>query len=94
VLKLSRERIGHLSRLLVEALARKSSVRLLKDREAVRQSVMHALADEVRQDEERHGRVHARLSTGSLKLGSKAWDEEFRRLLDEEYDNEGFDSTG
>lgn len=94
MLKLSRERIGHLSRLLVESLARGSAVRLLKDREAVRQSVMHALADEVRQDEDRHGRVHARLSAANFKEGSKAWDDEFRRLLDEEYDNEGFDSAG
>ena len=91
MLKLSRERISHLARFLVDELARQSSVRLLKDREAVRQSVMHALADEVRHDEDRHGRVHAKLSGGQLKPGTKAWDDEFRRLLDEEYDNEGFE---
>lgn len=94
MLKLSRERIGHLARLLVDELARQKTIRLLKDREAIRQSIAHALTDEVRQDEERHARVHSRLLAGTLKEGSKAWDDEFRRLLDEEYDKEGFDSGG
>lgn len=92
-LKMSRERVHHLARVLVDSMDRSAAVRLLKDREVVRQSVIHALLEEIKQDEERHAHVRQRLlANSSAAPGSPEWDGAFRRLLDEEYDRQGFDS--
>jgi hypothetical protein len=93
-LKMSRERVQHLARLLVDLMDRSSSVRLLKDRELVRQSVIHALLEEIKQDEERHAHVRQKLlaTLSAPAPGSREWDQAFRKLLDEEYDKQGFDA--
>lgn len=94
MLKPSRERISQMARLLVEEMDRNRTVRLLKDREAVRQSIIHALVDELKQDEERHVHVLAKLNAlpDIPPAGTKEWSALFRRLLDEEYERAGFDS--
>ncbi len=51
--KLSRERINQLARELLDAMTRTKSVALLKDRDVVRQSIAHALADELKREEAR-----------------------------------------
>ena len=94
MLKPSRDRIANIARLLLEEMQRHESVRLLKDREAVRQAIIHALTDELKQDEERHTHVSAKLAAlpDAPAAGSKEWDEVFRKMMDEEYDRAGFDS--
>lgn len=91
----SRERIAQIARLIVDEMSRSENVKLLKEREAVRQSVVHALVDELKQDEERQANVLQRLGTlgDAPEPGSREWDVLFRKLLDEEYERTGFDTA-
>ena len=54
---MSRERVTQLARDLLEAMTRTKAVTLLKDREVVRQAIAHALADELKREEEREEAV-------------------------------------
>jgi hypothetical protein len=91
--KLSRDRIATLARTLVDAMSRHDSVRLLKDREAVRQSIIHALMEELKHDEERAAHALRRLSLvkPSPMTGSPEWVALFDRFMEEEYEKQGFD---
>ena len=93
--KPSRERIAQIARLIVDEMSRSENVKLLKEREAVRQSVVHALVDELKQDEERQANVLQRLGAlgDAPERGSREWDQLFRKLLDEEYERTGFDTA-
>ena len=90
----SRDRLNHLARELLDALARSRSVILLKDREAVRLALAQALTDELRREEEREESARRRI--GSMRTAPKAgtaeYEELFRRLVEEEYLREGLDS--
>lgn len=92
--KMSRERVSQLARDLLEAMTKTESVILLKDREVVRQSIAHALADEFKHEEEREENVRRRLA--ALKkpppVKSREWEQLFRKLMEEEYLREGLDS--
>ncbi len=92
--KISRERVTQLARELLDAMTRTKSVVLLKDREVVRQSIAHALADELKREEEREENVRRRLA--SMKKGpppgSRDYEELFRKLMEEEYLREGLDT--
>ena len=92
--KFSRERVNQLARELLEAMTRTQSVTLLKDREVVRQSIAHALADEFKREEEREENVRKRLASmkKSPTAGSREWEQLFRKLMEEEYVREGLDS--
>lgn len=94
MLKPSRERISQIARLLVEEMDRDKTVRLLKDREAVRQSVIHALVDELKQEDERHVHVLAKLNAlpDAPPPGTRERAALFRKMLEEEYERAGFDS--
>ena len=92
--KVSRERVNQLARELLDAMTRTKSVILLKDREVVRQSIAHALADELKREEEREEHVRRRLA--SMKkgppLGSREYEQLFRKMMEEEYLREGLDT--
>ena len=91
---MSRERVNQLARDLLDAMTRTHSVVLLKDREVVRQSIAHALADEFKREEEREENVRRRIS--SIKKGpsqgSREYEQLFLKLMEEEYLREGLDS--
>ena len=92
--KMSRERVNQLARDLLDSMTRTHSVILLKDREVVRQSIAHALADEFKREEEREDNVRKRLSSmrkGPV-AGSREWEQLFRKLMEEEYLREGLDT--
>jgi hypothetical protein len=67
---------------------------LLKERDVVRQSIAHALADEFKREEEREDNVRRKLAI--LKPppapGSREWEQLFRKLMEEEYLREGLDA--
>ena len=92
--KVSRERVNQVARELLDAMTRTRSVILLKDREVVRQSIAHALADELKREEEREEHVRRRLA--SMKkgppLGSREYEQLFRKMMEEEYLREGLDT--
>jgi hypothetical protein len=92
--KMSRERVNQLARELLDSMTRTHSVILLKDREVVRQSIAHALADEFKREEEREENVRKRLSSmrKGPATGSREWEQLFRKLMEEEYLREGLDT--
>ena len=92
--KITREGLNQLARELLEAMTRAQSVTLLKDREVVRQAIAHALAEEIRRDEEREETVRRRIATMKRPPapGTKEWEELFRKYIEEEYVREGLDS--
>jgi len=92
--KISRERVVQLARDLLDAMLRTKSVTLVKDREVVRQSIAHALADEFKREEEREENVRRRIGTMRKPPGrnSREYEELFRSLMEEEYLREGLDN--
>jgi hypothetical protein len=90
----SRDRLNHLARELLDALARSRSVILLKDREAVRQALAHALGDELRREEEREESARRRIASmrHGPRAGTPEYEELFRRFVEEEYLREGLDT--
>jgi hypothetical protein len=92
--KISRERVTQLARELLDAMLRTRSVAMLKDREVVRQSIAHALADEFKREEEREENVRRRISAirKPPARNSREYEELFRTLMEEEYLREGLDS--
>ncbi|HEY8132887.1 MAG TPA: DUF507 family protein [Thermoanaerobaculia bacterium] len=92
--RISRERVNQLARELLESMTRTKSVILLKDREVVRQSIAHALADELKREEEREENVRRRLAgmRKGPKPGSREYEELFRKYMEEEYLREGLDT--
>ena len=92
--KISRERVNQLARELLDAMTKTKSVILLKDRDVVRQSIAHALADELKREEEREENVRRRIATmrkGPLP-GSRDYETLFRKMMEEEYLREGLDT--
>jgi hypothetical protein len=90
----SRERTNRLARELLENLLRGRSVTLLKDRDVVRQSIVQALSDEFKREEEREETVRRRMASvrKGPPPGSREWDQLFRKLMEEEYVREGVES--
>jgi hypothetical protein len=93
IYRFSRDRAGHLANVLSDELQRQPSVRFLRDSDNVRQSILHALFEELRHDEERQAAVLQKIRelTDAPSAGTRDWDSLFRRLLDEEYERHGFD---
>lgn len=87
MVKLSRERVEKLARDLVDAMSRSRAVMFLKDRDAVRQAIAYALADEIRREEEREETVRKRIAAmrKAPPRGSAEWEKLFRSLMNEEY---------
>lgn len=75
-------------------MLRTKSVTLVKDREVVRQSIAHALADEFKREEEREENVRRRIGTMRKPpaRNSREYEELFRSLMEEEYLREGLDN--
>jgi hypothetical protein len=90
----SRERLNELAGEIVRAVTRSRALILLKDQEAVRQSVAQALADELTRQEAREETARKRIAALERKPrpGSPEWDLLFKRFVDEEYLREGLDS--
>ena len=89
----SRERLEHLARELVEALARSRAVILLKDREAARQALVQALTEELRREEQREENARRRMSAlRSPQPHTREWDELFLKFIEEEAIRDGLDS--
>lgn len=92
--KISRERVNQLARELLDAMTRTKSVTLLKDRDVVRQSIAHALADELKREEEREENVRRRIAAtpNGPSPRSREYEQLFRKMMEEEYVREGLET--
>ena len=87
-MKLSHEKIVHLSHVVAAALEKTPGIELLKDRNEVRLDVLTLLRAELRKDEEIERRVRAKIvgQKRAIPEGSQEWDILFRKYYEEEID--------
>lgn len=90
----SRERVNRLAHDLLDAMLRGRTVTLLKEREVVLQAIAHALADELKREEEREDTVLHRIAALRKRPspGSREWEDLFRKLMEDEYVREGLEA--
>jgi len=86
--KLSHEKVTHLSHVLTDALAGAPGVTFLHDRNQVRLKVVDLLRRELRHDEEVERRVRSKIVSQKRAIpeGSQEWDILFRKYYEEELD--------
>lgn len=85
-MKLSHEKLVHLSHILLAAIEAAPGVRMLKDRNDVRLDILGLLRAELRKDEEIERRVRSKIVTQKRTIpeGSQEWDILFRKYYEEE----------
>lgn len=85
-MKLSHEKLTHLSHVLVRSLEGTEGVSLLKDRNSIRLMVVDMLRAEMRRDEEVEHKVRTKILTQKRQIpeGSQEWDILFRKYYEEE----------
>ncbi|MBI3450880.1 MAG: DUF507 family protein [Acidobacteria bacterium] len=85
-MKLSHEKVVHLSHVLIGALEAAPGVRLLKERNDVRLDILTLLRNELRKDEEIERRVRSKIVTQKRTIpeGSQEWEILFRKYYEEE----------
>jgi len=84
--KLSHEKIVHLSHVLLAAVEAAPGIRLLKDRNDVRLDILSLLRTELHKDEEIERRVRTKIVSQKKNIpeGSQEWDILFRKYYEEE----------
>ena len=92
--KISRERTNLLARELLDAMTATKAIVLLKERDVVRQSIAHAVTDELKREEEREEHVRRRIAAmgNSPLTDSREYDQLFQKLMEEEYVREGLEA--
>ena len=90
-MRLSREKINHLSHLIVNHLAQEEKVTLLKDANDVRLEVMHVILSELEIDDQVDSIVRKRLDSYSRKIseGTQEWNIMYQKLYEEEMNKLG-----
>lgn len=85
-MSLSRQKINHLSQLIVKALQKSGHVALLKPENDVRLQVVKTLTDELRIEEIVDAEVRRKLSSYSRKIveGNREWDVMYQKLYEQE----------
>ncbi len=85
-MRLSHEKVIHLSHVAVGALEKLPGVRLTRDRNEVRLKIVDLLRAELRRDEECERRARAKITAQrrSIPEGSEEWDVLYRKYYEEE----------
>ena len=85
-MSLSRQKINHLSQLIVKALQKAGHVTLLKPENDVRLQIVKTLTDELRIEEVVDAEVRRKLSSYSRKIieGNREWDVMYQKLYEQE----------
>lgn len=85
-MRLSREKINHLSRLVIDALSDDSRVRLLRDANDVRLQIVRILNEEVKRDALVDEIVREKIASQKRDLpeGGREWDILYRQYYEEE----------
>ncbi len=87
-MRLSRAKINHLSKLIVEALARHPGVRLQREPNAVRLAIVQVFNEQLRLDEEIDRRVRQKIASQKRDIpeGGREWEILYRQYYREEFD--------
>jgi hypothetical protein len=85
-MSLSRPKINYLSQLIVKALQKAGTVKLLKAENDVRLQVVRTLSDELKIEEAIDAEVRRKLASYSRKIveGNREWDVMYQKLYEEE----------
>ena len=85
-MKLSREKMVHLSHLLVTGLEKTAGVKLLKDRNDVRLLILDVLHDAMKLEDEIDATVRHKILSQKKEIpeGSRDWDVLYRKYYEEE----------
>lgn len=84
-MRLSRDKIVHLSNLLVEVLQDPTLVKLQKDKSELRAAIIKVFTDELKVEEDVDREVRKMLSSYSRKIveGSREWDILYQKTFDD-----------
>ncbi len=85
-MRLSREKINHISHLITHHLAKDESVTLLRDENDVRLDIMNVILNELEIDDKVDTIVRRRLDSYSRKMaeGTNEWNIMYQKLYEEE----------
>lgn len=89
-MRLSREKINHLSKLVIEALQASKLVVFLREPNDVRLQVVKLVTEELKLDDQVEAAVRKMLSSYSRKMveGSREWDVEYQKRYEEEWNKQ------
>lgn len=84
-MRLSREKINHISRLIIKELAESDGIEFLREPNEVRLEIVRLITDELRIDDEIDEQVRKTLNSYSRKIveGSREWEVMYNKLYDE-----------
>jgi len=84
-MKLSREKIVHLSHLILSHLNNDEEVEFFADPQEIRQQIFHIIGEEMKSDEAIDAAVRRKLETQKrIVEGSEEWEILYRRYYEEE----------
>jgi len=85
-MKLSREKVVHLSHIVLNALNQDEEVEFFADPQEIRQQIFQIISDEMRSDEAIDAAVRRKLESQKRTIveGSDEWDVLYRKYYEEE----------
>jgi hypothetical protein len=85
-MRLSREKIVHLSHLLTEVLVASDDVEFIEDRDTIRQEIVQILQNALREEEQVDAEVRRKIGSQKKEIleGSEEWDILYRKYYSEE----------
>jgi len=85
-MRLSREKINHLSHLIIKAFLGDENIEVLKAKNDVRLDIVRIITEELLLEEEVDREVHERLSSYKRKIieGSQEWEILYQKTYEEE----------
>ena len=87
-MRLSRAKVNHLSRLMVEALDDHPDVMLLRESNSVRLAIVRIIEEELRRDEYIDRKVRQKIASQKRDIpeGGREWELLYRQYYREEFD--------
>ncbi len=90
-MRLSRDKINHISHLITKHLAEDESVTFLKENNEIRLNVLHVILNELELDDKIEAAVLKRIASYSRKIaeGSQEWQILYQKFYDDEMNKLG-----
>ncbi|MGA1875940.1 MAG: DUF507 family protein [bacterium] len=85
-MRLSREKVNHLSHVIIKAFTEEEGIRILKPKNDIRLEIVRIINEELKFEEEIDQEVKRKLSTFKRKLieGSQEWEILYQKAYEEE----------